>query len=520
MTGSPPAANNTVPDRLRKVLRFIDDGRAWLDALTFRSFLGPGPYDRVGRLPGAPAPVYIMLCMRSEESQSRTNEALRARTTRSNELFSVAAHVLPGGVGSTARSVQVGWTPYPPFIERGEASWIWDVDGNGYVDYLLGLGPMLLGHRHPIVTEAVVTAVRELGTMFGLPYELERAAAEKVVAAVPGIDMVRFSNSGSEAAATATRLARAFTGRPLVVRFEGMYHGWIDTLYWSNHPDVERAGPADRPTPLAAGPGVPPALADSIVVLPWNDVESIESFMRERGDDVAAVITEPVMLNTGCILPEPGYLETLRALADQFGALLIFDEVITGFRFARGGAQEHFGVRPDLTVLAKGLGGGFPVAAIGGAERVMSMIAEGRYSQSGTYNSNTVAAAAVCAAMDVFEEPGIYQRQVGLGTRLMDGIRELATDRDVPVQVVGLGTVFQVWFSAEPIRNYRDAVRCSSEATFRRWWEEMFVRDVLFHPNHFENLFLSMVHTDDDVDRTLDAAAEAIDAIASEGPAA
>ncbi|MGZ4129556.1 MAG: aspartate aminotransferase family protein, partial [Actinomycetota bacterium] len=279
------------------------------------------------------------------------DEPFLARTPRSAELFELASRSLPGGVGSTARSRKVGWTPYPPAIDHGEGSAVWDVDGNRYVDYLLGLGPMLLWHCHPVVTEAVVDAIRRLGTMFGLPYELERQAAEKVVAAVPGIDMVRFSNSGSEAAATAIRLARAFTGRPLVVRFEGMYHGWIDTLYWSNHPDPDEAGPAARPRPVPAGPGVPPALEDTLIVLNWNDEDSIRAVMEERGDQVAAIITEPVMLNTGCILPEPGYLAVLREVADAHGALLIFDEVITGFRFSRGGAQEHYGVLPDLTVL-------------------------------------------------------------------------------------------------------------------------------------------------------------------------
>jgi glutamate-1-semialdehyde 2,1-aminomutase len=456
-----------------------------------------------------------MLCMRSGNGAS-PDDAFLARTTRSAELFEAAGRSLPAGVGSTARGRRVGWTPYPPFIDRGEGSTIWDVDGNRYVDYLLGLGPMLLGHRHPVVTEAVVSAVRELGTMFGLPYELERMAAEKVIDAVPGIDMVRFSNSGSEAAATAIRLSRAFTGRPLVVRFEGMYHGWIDTLYWSNHPDLDEAGPMSSPRPVPAGPGVPPALAETLAVLTWNDADAIRTFMAEHGDRVAAIITEPVMLNTGCILPEPGYLEVLREVADAHGSLLIFDEVITGFRFARGGGQAHYGVRPDLTVLAKGLGGGFPVAAIGGSERVMSMIAEDRYSQSGTYNSNVVAAAAVCAAMDVLDEPAMYERQVALGLRLMAGIRAIADERDLPVRVEGLGTVFQVWFTAEPIRNYRDAVRCADDRAFRRWWEEMFLRGVLFHPNHLENLFLSMVHTDEDVDRTLAAADEALATLAEE----
>jgi glutamate-1-semialdehyde 2,1-aminomutase len=321
--------------------------------------------------------------------------------------------------------------------------------------------------------------------------------------------MVRFTNSGSEAVGTAVRLARAYTGRRLVIRFEGHYHGWQDTIYWSNHVDPAAAGPASSPRPVPSGPGVPAELAATLIVLTWNDPESFAKVMAERGDEVAAVITEPVMFNTGCVLPEPGYLELLRQETLRHGALLIFDEVITGFRFARGGAQEFFGVTPDLTTLAKGLGGGFPVAAIGGSTAVMSMIAEGRYSHSGTYNANVVACAAVSATMDVLAEPGLFERQRELGEALMRGLRKLAADAGLPVIVEGLGTVFQLWFSEHPIRNWRDAQRYASEPLFTRWWQEMLLRGVLFHPSQYENLFVSLVHSSDDVSYTLDAAGQA-----------
>ena len=306
------------------------------------------------------------------------DERYRHRAQRSNELFTEASRYIPGGAGSSARTVKFGWTPYPPFMAEGLGSRLRDVDGHEYIDYLLGLGPMILGHRHPTVTGAVTKAISELGTCFGLPYELEIEAARKVTEAVPGVDLVRFSNSGSEVVGTAVRLARAHTGRRLVIRFEGHYHGWQDTIYWSNHVDPELAGPASMPRPVPSGPGVPAELAATLIVLTWNDPESFVAVMEERGDQVAAVITEPTVFNTGCILPEPGYLELLREQTRRHGALLIFDEVITGFRFARGGAQEYFGVTPDLTTMAKGLGGGFPVAAIGGSREAMSMIAEGR----------------------------------------------------------------------------------------------------------------------------------------------
>jgi len=367
-----------------------------------------------------------------------------------------------------------------------------------------------------VVTRAVTDAITRYGTSFGLPYELEIEAARKVIDAVPSLEMVRFTNSGSEAVGTAVRLARAFTGRRILVRFEGHYHGWQDTVYWSNHVDPAEAGPADRPRPVAAGPGVPLELADTLAVLTWNDFDSFRRLMDERGHEIAAVITEPAVFNTGCILPEPGYLELLRAETQKHGALLIFDEVITGFRFCRGGGQEWFGVMPDLTTLAKGLGGGFPVAAIGGTREVMGMIAEGRYSHSGTYNANVVQCAAVSATMDILAEPGLYECQRAVGDRLADGLRDMAAAAGIPARVEGLGTVFQIWFTEHPIRNWREAARYADEATFTRWWQEMLLRGVMFHPSQFENLFVSLVHSDADIDETLEKARAAFAVLAAE----
>jgi glutamate-1-semialdehyde 2,1-aminomutase len=429
--------------------------------------------------------------------------------SRSEALFVTASEVLPGGVGSSARGVRAGWAPYPPFVASGRGSRVTDVDGTEYVDYLMGLGPLLFGHRPPEITTAVGAAIRELGTVFGLPYELEAEAARKVVDAVPSVDMVRFASSGSEAVGTAVRLARAVTGRELILRFEGHYHGWMDTVYWSNHPDPSVAGPAARPIPVPAGRGLLPEVAGSLVILTWNDADSFRAVMAELGDRVAAVITEPVMLNTGCILPEPGYLRLLRELTREQGALLIFDEVITGFRFARGGGQEFFGVMPDVTTMAKGLGGGFPVAAIGGTRDVMEAIGDGRYSHSGTYNSNVIQMAAVSATMDLLT-PERYDDARALGRGLMDGLTALLDAKGVPSRVVGLGTVFQVWFADEPVRNWRDAERLADEELFARWWRAMREHGVLFHPAPFENLFVSMAHTQEDVDRTLEAAEQAL----------
>jgi glutamate-1-semialdehyde 2,1-aminomutase len=431
---------------------------------------------------------------------------------RSADLFARASELLPGGVGSSARSARAGWSPYPPFIATGTGSHVADVEGNDYVDYLMGLGPMLFGHRPPEITAAVVDAVQKIGTVFGLPYELEAVAAQKVCDVVPSVDMIRFASSGSEAVGTAVRLARAVTGRKCILRFEGMYHGWMDTVYWSNHPDPATAGPADRPVTVPAGRGMLPEVGESLIVLSWNDPDSVKQVMAERGGEIAAVITEPVMLNTGCILPEPGYLDLLRQLTTEQGSLLIFDEVITGFRFARGGAQEFYGVLPDITTMAKGLGGGFPVAAIGGKREVMEAIADGRYSHSGTYNSNVIQMAAVSATMDLLT-PERYEVARTLGGELMDGLKRLANGAGIPARVVGLGTVFQIWFAEEPIRNWRDAAHLANEERFTRWWRAMMDRGVLFHPAPFENLFVSFAHTREDVDRTLQAAEQAMGAL-------
>jgi glutamate-1-semialdehyde 2,1-aminomutase len=437
------------------------------------------------------------------------------RTPTSGVLYTRAGKVVPGGAGSSARTAMFGWRPHPPFVSHGSGARIFDVDGNGYIDYLLGLGPMILGHRHPVVTTAVTRAVAEYGTCFGLPYELEVEAATKVVAAVPGIDMVRFTNSGSEAVGTAVRLARAYTGRRLIVRFEGHYHGWQDTVYWSNHVDPRLAGPADRPRPVPSGPGVPAELSETLVVLTWNDPDSITRLMEERGEEVAAVITEPVVFNSGCILPQPGYLQLLREQTARHGALLIFDEVITGFRFARGGAQEYFGVTPDITTLAKSLGGGFPVAAVGGSRQVMSMIAEGRYSHSGTYNANVVACAAVSATMDVLSEPGLYERQRVIGEQLAAGLTKLADQAALNATVSGLGTVLQIRFSDQVVTNWRDARRWGNDALYTRWFQELFLRGVLVHPSEYESLFLSMVHTAAETEETLSVAEDVFKVLAS-----
>ena len=429
-----------------------------------------------------------------------------ARTQTSAQLFDAAKRLIPGGVNSTARATWSGWDPYPLFVSHGTGSRLTDVDGNEYVDYLLGLGPMLLGHRPRGVTQAVVDCIETRGTVFALPVAEEATLAEKIVKAVPSVERVRLCNTGTEAVLYTVRLARAFTGRKKIIRFEGMYHGFSDGVYWSKHPNVETAGPDAAPRAVPQGPGMPAAIDQSLIILPWNDVEAVRAAFAREGADIAAVLTEPIMCNTGCILPEPGYLEALREITRAHDALLIFDEVITGFRIALGGAQAHYGVTPDLSIFAKGLGGGFPVAAMGGRADVMQLVAEGKVSIAGTYNANGIAVAAANAALDELARPGMYERLYETSDMLREGLAKIVHDLRVPAHVVGLGPVFQLWFSDRPIRNYRDAARHADHDAFRLWWEGMLNRGVLFHPGAYENLFVSFAHTKDDVAFTLDAA--------------
>ncbi len=429
-----------------------------------------------------------------------------SRSHRSAALFEKACELIPAGVNSTARAKFSGWDPYPLYVDHGTGSRVFDVDGNGYIDYLLGLGPMILGHRPPRVTAAVVKAIQEQGTCFALPTAADAILARKIVDMVPSVDMVRLCNTGTEAIIYALRLARTFTGREKLIRFEGMYHGFSDGVYWSKHPRLEQAGSDARPVAVAQGPGVPPSAGNQLIILPWNDIDALRSAIEREGPSIAAVLTEPVMCNTGCILPRPGYLEAMRELTAAHGILLVYDEVITGFRLGPAGAQGLYGIVPDLSVFAKGLGGGFPVAALGGRRDIMSLISDGTVSVAGTYAGNTIAVAAATAALDELSVPGTYEALFRRCERFYAGLEKIFADAGLPAHVAGIGPVLQVWFSEHPIHNYRDAARHASHQRFRLWWEGMLERGVLFHPGAFENLFVSFAHDDDDIDQTLAAA--------------
>lgn len=437
---------------------------------------------------------------------SKTPLVAGLHTPRSAALFDAACEVIPGGVNSTARATWSGWSPYPLFVESGQGSRLRDVDGNEYIDYLLGLGPMLLGHRPARVTQAVVDFIQTRGTVFALPTADEARLAEKIIAAVPSVEQVRLCNTGTEAVLYATRLARAFTKRNKIVRFEGMYHGFSDGVYWSKHPSIEKAGPDDRPVAVPQGPGMPKGVEENLLILPWNDAQALADAIAREGDSIAAVLTEPVMCNTGCILPKPGYLEAMRELTRERGIVLIFDEVITGFRLGLAGAQGRLGVKPDLSVFAKGIGGGFPVAAMGGRADIMALVANGTVSMAGTYSANGIAISAANAALDELATPGLYEKLDAISDELRLGLGKVLSEARLPAYVVGLGPLMQVWFAEDEIHNYRDAERRADQDIFRRWWQGMLERGVLFHPGAYENLFVSTAHTREDVAATLAAA--------------
>jgi len=421
-----------------------------------------------------------------------TEVSTKRSAARSQELFAKAAEHLAGGVGSGTRSPRSGWAPTPIYIDRGTGSRVLDVDGNEYIDYMMGQGPLILGHRPPELVAALASTIAERGSLAALCHDLEGQAAAAVSARIPSMELLRFGNSGTECVMYALRFARAFTGRNVVVRFEGHYHGWSDAIHWSAHPALDAAGPADAPAVAPSSTGIPPELADTLIVLPWNDAEALERTFAARGDEIAAVITEPIMGNAGGLLPADGYMQAMRAVTAKHGTVLIFDEVLTGLRVAPGGAQELLGVTPDLTVLAKALAAGFPVAAVGGRRDILEMVVDGRTMHGGTYNSNFLACAAVIAAIEA-----------------------IATDAGIESCWTGVGSLFQVWLggSAAPTE-YRSSQELVARSPFPTFQAEMLERRVILQPPQ-EGLFLmSGAHTDEDVERTLELAAEAMPAVA------
>ena len=414
--------------------------------------------------------------------------------SRSADLFDRARAVLPGGVNSPVRAFRaVGGTPF--FVARAEGARLTDVDGQSYVDYVCSWGPLILGHAHPAVLAAIREAA-ERGWSYGAPCEAEVALAELVRRRMPAVEMVRFVNSGTEATMAAARLARAATRRDGVLKFEGCYHGHGDSF-------LVKAGSGVATLGLPDSPGVPAALAQLTLTVPFNDAEAAAGVFRRRGDEIAAVIVEPYVGNAGFIPPEPGFLAALRALCDQHGALLIFDEVMTGFRVGPGGAQERLDIRPDLTTLGKIVGGGFPVGAYGGRADLMRQIApEGPVYQAGTLSGNPVAMAAGLATLRETERPGFYETLERRTGRLVAGIVDAARRHGVPVTTGHAGSMWGLYFAPGPVRNFSQA-KASDTALFARWHRAALARGVFLAPSAFEAGFVSSAHTDGDIDFTL-----------------
>jgi glutamate-1-semialdehyde 2,1-aminomutase len=412
--------------------------------------------------------------------------------TRS-ELYRRALDLIPGGVNSPVRAMRSVGVDEPFFVRRGEGAYLEDVDGNRYVDWVMSWGPLLFGHADPATIDAV-RAAAELGTTFGAPTEAEVELAAEIVAAVPSVEKVRLVSSGTEAAMSTVRLARAFTSRDRVLKFAGCYHGHADALLASAGSGVATLG-------LPASPGVPVATTRDTIVCKYNDVDAVASTVAEFGEGLAAILVEPVAGNMGVVPPAPGFLEVLRALCDASGALLVFDEVITGFRIARGGAQERYGVVPDLTILGKIAGGGLPLAAFGGRAEIMDRVAPaGDVYQAGTLSGNPLATAAGLAVIRRLKDPAVYEELERRGARLEAGLA--AHGR---LQRVGaMATLFQ---AKDQVRNFDDAQRADT-GRYAALFRHLLERGIYIAPSQFEAMFISLAHGDEEIDRTVQAVAE------------
>ena len=416
---------------------------------------------------------------------------------RSTELYQRALELIPGGVNSPVRACRSVGTE-PLFIHRAEGCHLYDADGNAYIDYIGSWGPMILGHRHPSVTEAIST-VLEQGTSYGAPTELEIELAELIVDIVPSIDMVRMVNSGTEAAMSAIRLARGYTGRDAIVKFDGCYHGHADAL-------LVEAGSGVATLQIPGSPGIPAAFVEHTLSIPFNDGETLQKLMSEKGDQIACVIVEPVAGNMGLIPPESGFLETLREVTTNSGSLLIFDEVMTGFRVALGGAQEYYGITPDLTCFGKIIGGGLPVGAYGGRREIMSSIApQGPVYQAGTLSGNPLAMAAGIATLQQISKPGFYENLEEKGQKLIKGLATAATDAGIAVSCARVGAMLGMFFFDQPVKNFEDAKKSNLER-FSAYYCGMLESGVYLAPSQFEAFFISSAHDDAAIKETLVAA--------------
>ncbi len=424
-----------------------------------------------------------------------------SKLNRSQRLFQEAQQVLPGGVDSPVRSfAAVGGTP--PFIRKGRFSKVWDEDGNVYIDYLGSWGPLILGHAHQHVIEALMSALSR-GTSFGAPTEGETTLATIISQAIPSMQMLRFVSSGTEATMSALRLARAYTGRGKIVKFEGCYHGHVDAL-------LVKAGSGAATLGVPTSAGVPPASTENTLVAPYNDLEAVQRIFESQPTEIAAVIVEPVAGNMGVVPPEPGFLAGLRQITSAFDALLIFDEVITGFRVAYGGAQTLYHVEPDITCLGKIIGGGLPVGAYGGSRDIMNLVAPlGPVYQAGTLSGNPLATTAGTATLRLLKEPGVYARLEERTASLVAGFRERAVDAGVPLTINRVGSMFTPFFTAGPVSDYSSAQQ-SNTRRYAAFFHRLLEAGIYPPPSQYEAWFLSGAHTESDISATVEALAGAL----------
>lgn len=421
---------------------------------------------------------------------------------RSISLYNDALKYIPGGVNSPVRAFKsVGMNPV--FIKRGEGSKIYDVDGNEYIDYVGSWGPLILGHRHPRVVEALERCLKDTGTSFGAPTELETILASMVIEAVPSVEMLRLVNSGTEATMSALRLARGYTGRDKIVKFEGCYHGHADFL-------LIKAGSGALTLGVPTSPGVPAETAVNTITAEFNNIDMFKEIFEKAGEEIAAVIVEPVAGNMGVVPPAPGFLEGLREITSSYGSLLIFDEVMTGFRVSYGGAQELYGVTPDLTTLGKVIGGGLPVGAYGGKKEIMEHVSPaGPVYQAGTLSGNPLAVTAGIATLEILKQPGIYNDLDKKAAMLEDGLMESASEAGVALSVNRVGSMLSAFFTGGKVTDFTTACLSNTEY-FRTFFKSMLECGVYIAPSQYEAAFISIAHSDDDIVYTLASARKSI----------
>lgn len=430
---------------------------------------------------------------------------------RSREYFARAQQSLVEGVNSPSRGAAV-YSPGPVVLERGRGSHLWDVDGNEYVDFMMSFGALIHGHAHPKIVDVVSQAIAE-GSHFAAATPAEAEAAERFRRMVPSAEVVRFANTGSEATMLALRLARAHTGRTKFLKFEGHYHGWYDPycLNGHSHP-IDQLGPPENPSKIPDSEGIPPSVFDDVIVAPWNNVAALEHILREHGRELAAIISEPIMANMGCIPPREGYLQTLSDLAHQYGALFILDEVVTGFRYAPGGCQQLFNLKPDLSTFGKALGAGFPIGAVAGPRAILDRMrwSEHMVLHYGTFNGHRLTMNVVAANLDLLNGEGTHRKLFVIGDAAIAGLRDVFRRKNIPAIVQGFGPMFQIYFTdRDAIHDYRDYCQYVDTKKYSRLVHALLDRGIYMTPSNGLHWIISTAHTEQDVEALIKAADQA-----------